>query len=107
MANHPPVTERSGRIGARSYAIEYSQPAAVNVTVVAPLVCEIVGVQSDGFGFNVTGVADTAIVIESCTNLANPVWVSLGNCTLTNGSLYFSDPTWTNYPGRFYRIRSP
>ena len=28
-------------------------------------------------------------------------------CTLTNGSIYFSDPDWTNHPTRFYRIRSP
>jgi hypothetical protein len=27
--------------------------------------------------------------------------------TLTGGSAYFSDPQWMNYPGRFYRIRSP
>jgi hypothetical protein len=27
--------------------------------------------------------------------------------TLTNGSIYFSDPDWTNHPGRFYRIRFP
>ena len=28
-------------------------------------------------------------------------------CTLTNGSIYFSDPDWTNHPARYYRIRSP
>jgi hypothetical protein len=27
--------------------------------------------------------------------------------TLTGGTNYFSDPQWTNYLGRFYRIRSP
>jgi hypothetical protein len=84
-----------------------SQPVAVKVTVVPSLVCQIVSVPSDGFAFNITGVADTPIVIESCTNLANPVWVSLQSCTLTNGALYFIDPAWTNYPGQFYRIRSP
>jgi len=26
---------------------------------------------------------------------------------LTNGSIPFGDPQWTNYPARFYRIRSP
>ena len=26
---------------------------------------------------------------------------------LTNGAFHFSDPTWTNYPARNYRIRSP
>jgi hypothetical protein len=41
------------------------------------------------------------------TNLANPTWYPLQTNTLTGGSFYFSDPQWTNYPGRFYRIRSP
>ena len=27
--------------------------------------------------------------------------------TLSSDSLYFSDPQWTNYPARFYRLRSP
>jgi len=26
---------------------------------------------------------------------------------LTRDSSYFSDPQWTNYPGLFYRLRSP
>jgi hypothetical protein len=39
--------------------------------------------------------------------LANPVWSPLQTNTLTGGSCYFSDSQWTNYPGRFYRLRSP
>jgi len=35
------------------------------------------------------------------------VWVALFSGTLTNGSVYFSDPDWANYPGRFYRFRAP
>jgi hypothetical protein len=26
--------------------------------------------------------------------------------TLTNGVCTFTDPQWTNYPNRFYRVRS-
>jgi hypothetical protein len=65
------------------------------------------GVQPTGFGFNITGTTNIPIVLEACTNLANPAWISVQSCTLTNGSLYFSDPDWTNYPGRYYRLRSP
>jgi hypothetical protein len=65
------------------------------------------GVQANQFGFNVTGTANIPIVLEVCTNLASPVWVTLLNGTLTNGSFYFSDPDWANYPSRFYRFRSP
>jgi hypothetical protein len=65
------------------------------------------GVQTNQFGFNITGTANIPIVLEACTDLASPVWVPLLNCTLTNGSVYFSDPDWANYPNRFYRFRSP
>ena len=65
------------------------------------------GVGTNGFGFNITGTANIPMVIEACTDLANSAWFALQSCTLTNGSLYFSDPEWTNYLGRFYRLRSP
>jgi hypothetical protein len=65
------------------------------------------GVGINGFGFNITGTANIPIVVEATTNLADAPRTELLNCTLTNGMIYFSDPQWTNYPGRFYRIRSP
>jgi hypothetical protein len=65
------------------------------------------GVQTNCFGFNIKGTTNLPIVLEACTNLASQVWEPLQSCTLTNGSIYFSDPDWTNYPGRFYRLRSP
>jgi hypothetical protein len=70
------------------------------------------GVQANQFGFNITGSINLVIIVEVCTNLANPVWSPLSTNTLntfigTNGTSYFSDPQWTNYPGRFYRLRSP
>jgi hypothetical protein len=60
-----------------------------------------------GFGFNITGTADIPMVVEASTNLANARWVPLQSLNLTNGAFYFSDPNWTNYPARNYRIRSP
>jgi hypothetical protein len=65
------------------------------------------GVGPTGFGFNITGTADIPIVIEAATNPATANWVPLQSLNLTNGAFYFSDPNWTNYPARFYRIRSP
>jgi hypothetical protein len=32
---------------------------------------------------------------------------TLTTYTGTNGMSYFSDPKWTNIPGRYYRLRSP
>ncbi len=63
------------------------------------------GAQAGGFGFTVTGTVGLVIVVDACTNLANPAWYPLQTNTLTNGSAFFSDPQWTNYPARFYRLR--
>jgi hypothetical protein len=67
----------------------------------------VLGVRRNQFGFNITGLEGIPLVIEGCTNLSTRSWVPLQTCTLTNGLLYFSDPQWTNYPERFYRIRLP
>jgi hypothetical protein len=40
-------------------------------------------------------------------NPASPVWTPLQTNTLTNGSFYFSDPRWTNYPARFHGLGLP
>jgi hypothetical protein len=65
------------------------------------------GLSNNQFGFNITGTTNIPIVVEACTNLAKSVWIPLRTLTLTNGLFYFSDPNWTNYRSRFYRISSP
>ena len=65
------------------------------------------GMQSNYFGFIISGPTNLSIVVEACTNLVNPVWSPVATNILTNGSASFSDLQWTNYPGRFYRLRSP
>ena len=47
------------------------------------------------------------VVVEACTNLHNPVWSPVATNTLAGDSSYFSDPQSSNYPARFYRLRSP
>lgn len=65
------------------------------------------GVQSNAFGFIISWATNRPVVVEACTTLANPKWSPVATNTLTNASIYFGDPEWTNYPTRFYRIRSP
>jgi hypothetical protein len=65
------------------------------------------GVQSNQFGFIITGTADIPIMVEVCTNLSCGIWVPLQTASLTNGAFQFCDSQCTNYPGRFYRFRSP
>ena len=57
------------------------------------------------FGFNLVWSSGHTVVVEASTNLVN--WEPVQTNMLTTGSAYFSDPQWTNYPGRFYRLRSP
>jgi hypothetical protein len=65
------------------------------------------GVQTNAFGFIISWATNVPVVVEAATNLANPAWIPVGTNTLIDGSSYFSDPQWTNYPSRFYRLRSP
>jgi hypothetical protein len=60
------------------------------------------------FNFNITGPTNLAIVVEACTNLANPVWLPVSTNTFSaSGTSSFSDPQGTNYPNRFYRFSAP
>jgi len=65
------------------------------------------GVLNNQFGFNITGTTNIPIVVEANTNMANANWTPLQSCLVTNGSIYFSDPQYRNYPSRFYRISFP
>jgi hypothetical protein len=47
------------------------------------------------------------VAVDTSTSLINPTWTPLVTNTLTGSSLYFSDPQWTNYSIRFYRLRWP
>ena len=63
------------------------------------------GVQPGGFGFTISWATNASVVVQAATNLANPVWIPVSTNTLTGGTNYFSDPQWTNYPARFYRVQ--
>jgi len=66
------------------------------------------GVQTNGFGFTITGFHLPAIIVDACTNLTNPEWIPVSTNTIgTNGLSNFRDSQWTNYPKRYYRFRAP
>ena len=64
------------------------------------------GVQTNQFGFTISWATNISIVVDACTNLLNPLWQPVQTNALMGGTSYFSDPQWTNYPGRFYRVRT-
>ena len=65
------------------------------------------GVRANQFGFTLDWASGMDIVVEARAGLANSTWLPLQTNTLSSDSLYFSDPQWTNYPARLYRVRSP
>jgi hypothetical protein len=64
------------------------------------------GVQANQFGFTISWATNVPVVVEASTDLSKPVWTPIATNTLTGGASYFSDPQWTNYPARFYRVKS-
>jgi BspA type Leucine rich repeat region (6 copies) len=62
--------------------------------------------QTNGFGFSVSWATNLDVVVEAAADLVNPVWAPVAINSLSGGSFYFSDPQWTKYPSRFYRVRS-
>jgi uncharacterized repeat protein (TIGR03803 family) len=65
------------------------------------------GIRPNGFGFNVAGYSNQTVIVEASTDIATSNWLPLQPITLDAGPFYFTDPYWTNYPGRFYRLRIP
>jgi hypothetical protein len=94
--------------------VEYSVPSAnPNVAVqsqalpmpAAQIDTASIGLAGGQFTFNYTGVVGKTVVIEASANLKD--WQPVQTNVLTDtGTTYFSDPQWTNYPGRFYRVRT-
>jgi hypothetical protein len=65
------------------------------------------GVRTNRFGFVISWATNASVVVEACADLALPDWSPVGTNTLSEGWSFFSDPQWTNYASRFYRLRSP
>jgi hypothetical protein len=65
------------------------------------------GYGTNAFTFDINWASGQTVVVEACTNLSKPNWQPVQTNMLTSGTANFSDPQWTNYPNRFYRLRSP
>ena len=58
------------------------------------------------FQFQFDGGGRPAFEVEASTNLTN--WLSIGQATNLSGSLFqFADPSSTNFPSRFFRLKVP
>ncbi len=79
----------------------------LTIQFVAPLTIRvddgIFGVISNRFGFTISGPAGQGVVVQGSPDLQN--WTALQTNTLDGGTSYFSDPTWSQWPARFYRVQ--
>lgn len=66
-----------------------------------------VGVQNNHFTFTIAWATNLTVVIQACTNLANPQWLPVQTNALTGGFWTFADAKWTNSRTRFYRVYYP
>jgi hypothetical protein len=114
FSNSPEVTVYYllGTTGWDQFSDETSVPIAL-WTLQVSLDFGFVGVGTNQFGFsfsagNLTATSNLVVVVEACTDLASTNWTPMVTNTLTStsSSSYFSDPAWTNYPSRMYRLRS-
>jgi hypothetical protein len=59
------------------------------------------------FGFNISGSNDFTVVVEASTNLTTGTWETVSTHSLSNRNYFFTDPKFSVYPERFYRLRTP
>lgn len=64
---------------------------------------EGLGMEAGRFGFNMNWAPGKSVVVEACTNMADPNWVPLETNVLADGTGTFNDPDGSNHVGRFYR----
>jgi hypothetical protein len=64
------------------------------------------GLRFNEFGFTVSWANDASAIVEASADLNNPKGSPLQTIVFNNGLVNFTDPEWTKYPSRFYRVRS-
>jgi hypothetical protein len=63
------------------------------------------GVRTNQFGFTIVWASGMTVVVEASTKLNGGNWQLVQTNTLVDDTLYFTEPEWTNYSSRFYRVR--
>jgi hypothetical protein len=82
----------------------------VGPVLIPSLVTNTAPNQAPEFVFQFTGSTNNFYVVLASTNLALPFsnWQNLGNASLLSNDLFkFIDTNSTNFPSRFYMLRSP
>ncbi len=65
------------------------------------------GVRAHRVSFTISWATNVSVIVQTCTNLANPNWIPVATNTLINGTRPFLDMQLANDPSRFYRVSGP
>lgn len=79
------------------------------LNIAPPLITGSAFLTNRTFNLSGTGIVSQTYILLGATNLAPPVvWSPIAtNIGVAYGNFNFTDPRATNFPGRFYRVRSP
>jgi hypothetical protein len=73
-----------------------------------PVLTNLVYAAGSGvLSFDLAAASGQSVIVETCTNLAGPVWVPLQTNTLNSGTAAFSVTNSPAEASRFYRLLSP
>jgi hypothetical protein len=89
---------------------QYDSPAAqITVNIITPPIVSPGGLSlspAGAFNLSFPGFSNAAYTVWASTNLSN--WVLLGSALQpTPGQFQFTDTGASNWPARYYRVRSP
>jgi len=104
-----------------TYTLTYSYTNSAGQVVSTTRTVEVVSTRASGlgitnitynavggtFGFNITATSGGTVIVESCTNLVNPVWIPVQTNTLGESPVVFTDSLQPEIPSRFYRVTNP
>jgi polygalacturonase len=109
VSNYPIIASAAMGSGLTNYNITYNN-GTLTVTAPTPVIINRPVLLGDG-AIQLTfsgGDAGVSYLIQASTNLATPIWSTLGtNVAGTNGLPGFIDMGATNYPIRFYQTVTP
>jgi hypothetical protein len=84
-----------------------SAVVTLTVNLIPPSIASVSANPDGSFNLNLAGSPGYTYILEATTNLFPPgSWQPIATNTLgTDGALPFTDPSATNYPQQFYRLR--
>ncbi len=82
---------------------------ATNGVTVTPVINNVTRNPNGSIQISGSGTLVAPFDVLASTDVALPIssWVNVGSGTFSNGAFTFTDLTATNYPQRFYLIRTP